>query len=266
MSIEGLTEPVQHGILPGWVWDTDKPDAVQYVEAFDGEGFYRRVAANGFRHDLELAGKRSGYCLFAVPLPDGLENPLHLLLDGTGHRLNTWPVSIPGVAPDWLETEGAALRANLLTHRLTWSVLNRPATAAELVDAAARTGDAHALTGLVRTLLAQVPPPEPAKHESPAIDEIVRQAYLGVLRREAEPAGIEIYGHALRSGMSLSQLVRELIQTPEFAAAQPSGNTGGDLKELTRAMKAVLATLMLQGVPGGSGDAMHPWPGQPGRS
>lgn len=48
------------------------------------------------------------------------------------------------------------------------------------------------------------------------IDALVRNVYRGVLNREAEPRGVEIYGNAMRDGMPLSALIAELIETPEF--------------------------------------------------
>lgn len=249
MSIEGYAEPLADGKITGWIWNPADPGRALQVEAFNGSTFYRRTVADLFRDDLLRAGKRAGYCSFEIPAPANLEGELHIVLDGTPHRLLDPSSSETGLVLDWLDGDGLFLRPTLLVHRLTSGVLGRPATRLELLKSSTQTGDVHALTRLARTIMASAPDLAAERSEEYLVDQV----YLGVLTRLADARGITIYSEALRSGMSLSDLIQELIRTPEFARAhQPAAvQTGGgadvsaDIREVTRAMKATLATLML---------------------
>ena len=44
----------------------------------------------------------------------------------------------------------------------------------------------------------------------------VRQLYLGLLQRDAEPGGINAFTQALRGGKSRAETVDSLLRSPEF--------------------------------------------------
>lgn len=247
MPIEGYAELPQDGRIAGWVWNPAEPGRALHVEVFNGSTFYQRTVADLFREDLLQVGKRAGYCSFEVILPAGLEGELHVILDGTPHCLRVATSEASGLMMNWLDTEGLFLRPSLLVHRLTSSVLGRSATRLELLRSATQTGDVHALTRLARSIMASAPDLTVERSEEFLVDQV----YLGVLTRTAEERGITMYSEALRGGMPLANLIRELIQTTEFARLyEPSRattvDTSAEFKDLTRAVKAALVTLMLQ--------------------
>lgn len=249
MSIEGYAEPPLDGKVGGWVWNAAEPGRALHVEVFNGGTFYQRTTADLFRDDLLRAGKRAGYCSFQVVLPAAFEGELHVVLDGTAHRLYDAPSIEPGLMQDWLDADGLFLRPSLLIHRLTSSVLGRSATRLELLKSATQTGDVHALSRLARTIMASAPDIATERSEEYLVEEI----YLGVLTRSADERGLTVYSDGLRAGMTVSNVIRELIKSPEFARFNaPSAiltevsDVSGGTREMARAMKAVLTTLMLE--------------------
>lgn len=104
-----------------------------------------------------------------------------------------------------------------------------------------------------------------------SIEVLVRNAYRGVLKRDAEPRAIEVYGNALGNGMPLADLIAELIRTPEFLATAglaPAGG-GGDAAELRR-LAAAMERAMLTLAIGAAREGDAPWradlPGEKGTS
>ena len=248
MSTEGYAEQPHDGKVGGWVWNPAEPARALHVEIFNGGTFYQRTLADLFRDDLARAGKRAGYCSFQVTLPPAFEGELHVVLDGTPHRLHTTPSTEAGVMQDWLDGDGLFLRPSLLVHRLTSSVLGRSATRLELLKYATQTGDVHTLSRLARTIMASAPDIATERSEEYLVDQI----YLGVLTRTADERGLQVYADELRGGMAMSNIIRQLIRSPEFtrfatpaAAPAPTGDVSVDVREMGRAMKAALATLML---------------------
>lgn len=247
MSIEGYAEEAVDGKVSGWVWNSAEPARATHVEIFNGGTFYQRTLADLFRDDLARAGKRAGYCSFQVTLPPAFEGELHVILDGTPHRLYTLPSTELGMMEGWLDGDGLFLRPSLLVHRLTNSVLGRSATRLELLKFATQTGDVHTLSRLARTIMASAPDIATERSEEYLVDQI----YLGVLTRAADERGLQVYSDGLRGGMAVSNIIRELIRSPEFARslvpATPAvtGDVSADMREMSRAMKAALSTLML---------------------
>jgi hypothetical protein len=93
-----------------------------------------------------------------------------------------------------------------------------------------------------------------------SIEELVQSAYRGVLKRDAEPRGIEVYGNALRNGMPQADLIAELIRTSEFLATAglaPAGG-GGDAAELRR-LAAAMERAMLTLAIGAAREGDAPW-------
>jgi hypothetical protein len=88
------------------------------------------------------------------------------------------------------------------------------------------------------------------------IKELVQNAYRGVLKRDAEPRGIELYGNALRNGMSQADLIAQLIDTPEFrslgliAALNESQTT--EFRRLASSIERAMLTLAITGAQRGN--------------
>jgi tetratricopeptide (TPR) repeat protein len=93
-----------------------------------------------------------------------------------------------------------------------------------------------------------------------SIEALVQSAYRGVLKRDAEPQGIEVYGNALGNGMPLADLIAELIRTPEFLATAGLAPVGGggdaaELRRLAAAMERAMLTLAI----GAAREGDAPW-------
>jgi hypothetical protein len=90
------------------------------------------------------------------------------------------------------------------------------------------------------------------------VEVLVQNAYRGVLQRDAEPAGISCYSEALRGGMLLSDLIAELIRTPEFLtkiASAPGSGGASELRQLAAAMERAMLTLAI----GAAGQSRAAW-------
>jgi D-alanine transfer protein len=73
----GLTNCQQ---ICGWAWDRENPDTPLTVEVYDKEELLGTARADLFRKDLQDAGKGTGRCGFAFPVPDRLrDGKLHLI-------------------------------------------------------------------------------------------------------------------------------------------------------------------------------------------
>jgi len=107
----------------------------------------------------------------------------------------------------------------------------------------------NSLSSIVRTI-SRLKWNEAGARKEVSFEELVQHAYRGVLKRDAEAKGIEIYSNALRNGMSLSDLIAELASTPEFLSKLAPGlNNGageaGELRRLAAAMERAMLTLAI---------------------
>ena len=90
------------------------------------------------------------------------------------------------------------------------------------------------------------------------VELLVQNVYRGVLKRDAEPAGISLYSNALRRGMLLSDLIAELIRTPEFLTnitSAPGSGGAAELRQLAAAMERAMLTLAI----GAAGQGREGW-------
>jgi tetratricopeptide (TPR) repeat protein len=95
-----------------------------------------------------------------------------------------------------------------------------------------------------------------SKYEN--VELLVQNVYRGVLKRDAEPAGISLYSNALRRGMLLSNLIAELIRTPEFLTnitSAPGSGGAAELRQLAAAMDRAMLTLAI----GAAGQSRAGW-------
>lgn len=215
-TLEGLVHGVFGNALVGWVWDTAQPEKVVAVEVFSPDGFYTQIAADGFQAELQTAGKRNGHCAIILPLPEKLlqSGPsLVVVVAGTLHVLK--PVGGPDqhVFENWMAQHDKLLR-QLLVHRIHWELTGQGASKEDLESELAQI-DPDAMVGL-NTLVQQVLRKQPvfaAPRKVSYADDLVRSAYLGVLKREPEPRAYEHYSNAMRNGLTLQDLISELMTT-----------------------------------------------------
>lgn len=81
-----------------------------------------------------------------------------------------------------------------------------------------------------------------------SINQIVQEIYRGVLGREAGTAGVQLYGAALRNGMSISALILELMNGIEFRNAAHTVLHNEYAATRTAASRLQDATLLAQSV------------------
>jgi SAM-dependent methyltransferase len=63
---------------------------------------------------------------------------------------------------------------------------------------------------------------------------IIRSLYLGILGRDADQEGLKTYCNAVKQGKPLSEVVKEMLSSPEYRAShQRSLNVSVDLPDLT---------------------------------
>jgi hypothetical protein len=57
----------------------------------------------------------------------------------------------------------------------------------------------------------------------PDFAPVIRDAYLEILEREADPGGLAAYNEQMNAGMSEAAMREALVRSPEFAASNPGG-------------------------------------------
>lgn len=248
MTVEGFVEPHNGRFLTGWVWDSFEPVEPLTVEVCDGDKFYARVVADGYRADLLKAGKRDGRCLFEVMLPTIINKDLYVLVDHTGHRLND---SISGRMPlllDWLDQDGVQWRDNLLMHRIFRNYTGKSATAEQLRDITVGARGNYSVAWLVRIVSSLVTNQKPF-----STLDLVQELYRGILGRNGDPSGVEFITSKLEAGIPLKDVISDMMKSPEYMRnrIQDDGGNGKYLEgfsnsPLSKAMKSALTTLLLE--------------------
>jgi hypothetical protein len=80
-QFEGSFDKLEIVSLGGWAWDKTQPNAAIKVEIYDGTTLLVTVTAEGFRADLQSAGKGDGKHAFNYALPQTLR-------DGQSHIIS----------------------------------------------------------------------------------------------------------------------------------------------------------------------------------
>lgn len=97
-QFEGSFDKLEVVSLGGWAWDKTKPNAAIKVEIYDGATLLATVTAEGFRADLQSAGKGDGKHAFNYALPptlrDGQSHTISLKYSGTNSDLPGSPKTL----------------------------------------------------------------------------------------------------------------------------------------------------------------------------
>ena len=221
LTLEGVLEGVRDNRLHGWVWDTANPAQAIVVEVLGPAGYYSVTVADEFRADLQSASKRNGCCAINLLLPEELisheTGGWALIVEGTTHALR--PVGGPdhSVIENWVAHQGNLLW-QLLTQRVYWAMTGQRASKAEfdIIVAKMEHDAASALSVLVQRLARQQQVSSAQDTLNWTVNDVVRAVYKGVLKREPEARGYEIYGYALRHGLAHHDFIGELLRLPEF--------------------------------------------------
>ena len=80
-QFEGSFDKLEVESLGGWAWDVARPNEPIKVEIYDGATLLAAVTADGFRLDLQNAGKGNGKHAFNYALPQSLR-------DGQSHSIS----------------------------------------------------------------------------------------------------------------------------------------------------------------------------------
>ena len=81
IQFEGSFDKLEVVSLGGWAWDKTQPNVAIKVEIYDGANLLAAVTAEGFRADLQSAGKGDGKHAFNYALPQTLR-------DGQSHIIS----------------------------------------------------------------------------------------------------------------------------------------------------------------------------------
>lgn len=80
-SFDGFVYGADCSTFRGWAWDRNKVNSPVSVDILDGPNVIASLLADGFRPDLQTAGKGNGKHAFSFPIPTGLK-------DGSAHSFS----------------------------------------------------------------------------------------------------------------------------------------------------------------------------------
>jgi hypothetical protein len=102
-QFEGSFDKLEVVSLGGWAWDKTQPNVAIKVEIYDGATLLATVIAQGFRADLQSAGKGDGKHAFNYALPpnlrDGQSHTISVKYSGTDSDLPGSPRTLPFPKP-----------------------------------------------------------------------------------------------------------------------------------------------------------------------
>jgi cephalosporin hydroxylase len=70
LRLEGVVDGFEAGKLHGWAWCPSDPRQPVRIEVTQGGRLIGSTLAEGYRADLQQAGKRAGYCAYQLPLTE----------------------------------------------------------------------------------------------------------------------------------------------------------------------------------------------------
>jgi hypothetical protein len=113
-AYEGMVEGFKDGVLVGWACSLTQTDRPLSVELYDGNEQIAQQLADGYRGDLETAGKQQGRCAFSFEMPtnllDGRVHSLRVVVGGTRTELANGPVQFGPLTTSTLVEEVTRLR------------------------------------------------------------------------------------------------------------------------------------------------------------
>ena len=106
-AYQGFMDAAGCGIISGWAWDANQPNATINVDILDGSTLIATVPANLYREDIRNAGIGNGFHGFSFTTPASLKNgvshSIRTRFGGTATDLSMSPrtISCSGVAPSY---------------------------------------------------------------------------------------------------------------------------------------------------------------------
>ena len=106
-AYQGFMDAAGCGIISGWAWDANQPNAIINVDILDGSTIIASVPANLYREDIRNAGIGDGFHGFSFTTPASLKNgvvhTIRTRFGGTATDLTMSPrtINCSGVAPNY---------------------------------------------------------------------------------------------------------------------------------------------------------------------
>ncbi|MFC5407807.1 putative Ig domain-containing protein [Larkinella bovis] len=97
-SLDGYIYGADCASFRGWAWDRNKPNAAVSIDILEGPNVIATLSADGFRQDLQTAGKGNGKHAFSFTIPpalkDNVPHTLYARVSGSSFLLKDSPKAI----------------------------------------------------------------------------------------------------------------------------------------------------------------------------